>query len=236
MNPKKVARQDEDRQEQNSAEEPGLSLDEQRAFLRQMRMRNSQIPPKFADKTLKGFETRGSETRKQLVLMARDFVESYGKPISKDRPGAILHGAAGSGKTHILSAMLGELMDRGHRVLFYGVPDLFKEIRATFDGDARMDEDELLNEVARVEILALDDLGAEKSSEWVLDRLYWIINERYNNSLPTLITTNHDWPDDLEKAVGKRITSRLAEMCRVIGPFPSEDWRMKSAGLKRRLT
>jgi len=216
--------------------EETVTLDEQREFLRQLRLQRSQIPAKFMEKSLKGFETRGNETRKGLVQMAREYVESFGRPELAERPGAILHGPTGSGKTHILSAILMELMARGHSVLFYGVPNLFKEIRATYDGQSDTDEDEMLDQVARVEVLALDDLGAEKTSDWVLDRLYWTINERYCNGRPTLITTNHDWPDDLEKVVGKRITSRLAEMCRVIGPFPSEDWRMKSAGLKRRLT
>lgn len=209
-----------------------LSPDEQREFMRQMRLRRSQIPHIFQAKTLKSFDTRGSAERKALVQMAREYVDSFGR---RDPPGAILHGVTGSGKTHILAAILHELMDRSHEVLFYGVPDLFKDIRGTFDKQAEFDEDELLEQVARVEVLALDDLGAEKTSEWVLDRLYWIINERYCNGRPTLITTNHDWPDDLEKAVGRRITSRLAEMCNVIGPFPHEDWRMKSAGLKRRM-
>ncbi len=212
-----------------------ISLEQQREFRRMMRIRHSQIPSHFLQKTLANFETRGSDSRKQMVQMAREYIKTFGNA-GEPRPGAIFHGGTGSGKTHFLCAILMELMERRHDVLFYGVPDLFKDIRGTFDKQADMDEDQLLEQVANVEVLALDDLGAEKTSDWVLDRLYWIVNERYCNVRPTLITTNHDWPDDLEKAVGKRITSRLAEMCRVIGPFPAEDWRMKSAGLKRRLT
>ncbi len=211
-----------------------LSADEQRQFLVQLRLKQTQIPPYFLSKTFQNFETRNSTERKQLLMMAKHYVQNFGDPANIGRPGAILHGATGSGKTHIVCAILHELILRGHRALFYSVPDFLKSLRDTISNPEKTQE-EILSEAAQVKVLALDDLGAEKTSDFTMDRLYWIINERYCNNRATLVTTNYSWPDDLEKAVGARITSRLAEMCENIGPFPNEDWRMKNAGLKRRI-
>jgi len=219
------------------ADEPFLSLEEQRDIFLQMRLERVRIPRHFLAKTFDNFDVRRSKERQNIVQMARAYVDSFGRSGQAGKaPWAILYGATGSGKTHILAAILRELIVQGHRALFYNVPNLFKDIRATYDGNEERDEEDLLNEIVEVEILALDDLGAEKTSDWTLDRLYLAVNQRYEAARATLVTTNHDWPDDLAKAVGPRIVSRLAEMCRVIGPFPNEDWRMKNAGLLRRLS
>ncbi|MCX7016962.1 MAG: ATP-binding protein [Candidatus Sumerlaeota bacterium] len=217
-------------------DEPLLSADEQREVFLQVRVERARVPRKFQNKTLENFETRRGKDYKEIVQMAKGYIDAFGRPGDVEKsPWAILYGATGSGKTHILAAILRELLGRGHEAIFYNVPNLFKDIRATFDGAEDLDEDELLNEIVDVEILALDDLGAEKTSDWVLDRLYLVINQRYESGRATLITTNHNFPDDLEKIVGSRIVSRLAEMCQIIGPFPNQDYRMAKANLQRRV-
>jgi DNA replication protein DnaC len=215
-----------------------VSVEEQREFFLQERLRRSRIPPKFLAKTFESFDTRGSKERRDILAMARDYVASFGRQDaeSHSRPGAVLHGTNGSGKTHMLVAILRELIAVGQEVRFYGVPALLSEIKASYNQESETTESDLLEEFTSVDVLALDDLGAEKSTDWVLDRLYLIINDRYENNRATLITTNHEWPGDLDRYVQRRIISRLAEMCQIIGPFPNEDWRLKSAGMARRMT
>jgi DNA replication protein DnaC len=89
-----------------------------------------------------------------------------------------------------------------------------------------IDEGSILDEAIETQLLVLDDLGAEKASEYVLDRLYLIINGRYENDLPTLITTNLGL-EQLRQQVGPRIVSRISEMCMPID-FPSGDYRLKN--------
>jgi DNA replication protein DnaC len=219
-----------------SPADAGIPLEDQRAFYFQARLERSRIPKMFLGKTLESFQTGGSQERKHVVAMARDYIESFGAPeADRSKPGLLLYGDTGSGKTHILASVLKELIAKGHSALYYNVPNLFKDIRATYRDDNEIDEDQLLEGIVRSEILALDDLGAEKTSDWVLDRLYLIINQRYEDCRPTLVTTNHDWPMDVERNAGKRIASRLAETCTIVGPFPKQDWRMKNANLERRM-
>ncbi|OPZ12681.1 MAG: DNA replication protein DnaC [candidate division BRC1 bacterium ADurb.BinA364] len=214
-----------------------LSPEEQRAVFAALRLERCGIPRRFMDKTLENFVTRGSKERRDVVQAARSYLSSFGAHEGKDeRPGVLLSGGTGTGKTHILVAILRELMAKGHSARYYNVPNLLKLLRATYDGQEDLDEDDLINEMCQVEVLALDDLGAEKPSDWTADRLYLIVNTRYEECRPVLVATNLAWPEDLERAIGRRIASRLAEMCSLIGPFPSQDWRYSSVGIQRRTT
>ena len=79
----------------------------------------------------------------------------------------------------------------------------------------------------KVDLLVLDDLGAEKPSDWMRDRLYTLVNRRYESNLPIIVTTNKDITS-LEEHVGKRIVSRLCEMCQIVEKeFPGDDYQMK---------
>ena len=86
-------------------------------------------------------------------------------------------------------------------------------------------EADLFDEAREVDLLVLDDLGAEKTSEYVTDRLYVLINGRYEYDKATLVTTNRSLKE-LQQQVGPRIVSRLCEMCVPI-EFPPEDYRMR---------
>lgn len=214
-------------------EAPIISIEDQRNLFAGLRLRQARIPAIFSENTIDGFQTDGVTARERITAKARSYVDGFGDVPEPGYPrGLILHGPTGSGKTHIMVSILRDLIERGQKGLFYNLPNLFMEIRGTFGGKAEQDEDDLMNDVINAGVLALDDVGAEKSSDWVLDRLYLIVNQRYEACRPTLITTNHDWPAGLGAVVGARITSRLAQMCKPMGPFPSGDWRLQSAGLE----
>ena len=152
------------------------------------------IPPRYADADFASF-TPKSTTQRQALEAARDHAME----------GVFLSGAPGSGKTHLACAavMAGPLGS-----LFVSTTDLLDDIRAGFDGDGQG----LYERAKRAPLLALDDLGSEAVTDWVRDRLYVLLNTRWNNSAPMIVTTNCA-PRVITERIGKAGVSRLA-MCR----------------------
>jgi DNA replication protein DnaC len=192
-------------------------------FIRQ-RLASARIPARFAGKTLENYAAK-DKIRKMLVHSAQAYISQFN--FNKDYPkGLLMSGGVGCGKSHLAVAILKGVIAKGYSGLYYNSPDLMRDIRATFDKDSEVREDDLLEEVTTTDLLVFDDVGAENVTGFVLDRFYLIINERYEGCKPVIITTNLDEPT-LENRLGKRIVSRLYEMCERFGPFPDEDWRRK---------
>ncbi|MBI4570779.1 MAG: ATP-binding protein, partial [Chloroflexi bacterium] len=102
----------------------------------------------------------------------------------------VLVGASGCGKTHLAAAIANRCMERGLPVLFVVVPDLLDHLRSTFRPDADVPYDELFEQVRNAPVLVLDDLGVQNATPWAQEKLFQVINHRYNARLPTVITTN----------------------------------------------
>ena len=131
-----------------------------------------------------------------------------------------LQGPPGVGKTHLAVAVLGQVIrTRGAVGLFYDTRDLLRVIRSTYDPVNRTPEMDVLRPVMTADLLVLDDLGAEKTSEWVEETLNLIVNARYSEKRVTMFTSNYDDnpditdPDSLLFRIGFRMRSRLHEMC-----------------------
>lgn len=192
-------------------------------FIRQ-RLAAARIPARFMGKSLENYSAR-DKIRKMLVHSAQAYISGF--TFKADYPkGLLMSGGVGCGKSHLAVAILKGVIAKGYSGLYYNSPDLMRDIRATFDRDSEVKEDDLLEEVTTTDLLVFDDVGAENVTGFVLDRFYLIINERYEGCKPVIITTNLDEPT-LENRLGKRIVSRLSEMCETFGPFPEEDWRRK---------
>src|SRR5204863_4779956 len=114
--------------------------------------------------------------------------------------------------------------------LFYDTRDLLKVIRSTYDPTNRTSEQDILRPVMTAELLVLDDLGAEKTSDWVEETLNLIVNTRYNERRATIFTSNYEEKEDREDPnsllarVGFRMHSRLYEMCDFV-EFEGADYR-----------
>ena len=119
---------------------------------------------------------------------------------------------------------------RGRSVAIYPVTRLLAEIRATYDRDAAGSYGELFQKLVSVDLLHLDDLGAEKRTDWVLQELYSIVNERWQDERSIVVTTNILDLDVLREQIGARTVSRLVEICGNPIPIMGPDLRLTSAG------
>jgi len=133
--------------------------------------------------------------------------------------GIYLYGGVGTGKTHICWAIKKhyDQPDKYRYLMLRNVVDIMKEIRDDFDRSASEKhyvESDLTDQRER-RILILDDIGAEKATEFVAETLYRIINHRYINMLPTIFTSNYNI-QELAERIGERSASRIVEMCEII--------------------
>jgi DNA replication protein DnaC len=187
----------------------------------------ARVPRRYQHCELENFVTYPNEKLLAVVARARKFAESF--PVLDK--GLFFIGPPGIGKSHLAVAVLKRVIrERGARGLFYDVRELLKIIRSTYDPIVRATETEILRPVMEVDLLVLDDLGAEKTSEWVGETLNLIVNTRYNERRLTVFTSNYEEkedrtdPDSLLVRVGARMHSRLYEMCEFL-EYDGADYR-----------
>jgi DNA replication protein DnaC len=189
----------------------------------------------------------------QTKLVVERFVQEF--PVGNEQ-GLLLIGPCGVGKTHLCVAALKEIVLRGHSGLFYDYRELLKEIQDSYNAESESTELGVLEPVLRAEVLVLDDLGSSKPSLWALETVGHVLNSRYNEKRITLLTTNFldsdaesngtsapSGPrvagmrasaaeDSLADRVGRRIRSRLYEMCRTVEVF-APDYRKEIRNISR---
>lgn len=130
----------------------------------------------------------------------------------------LLEGTYGCGKTHLAAAVGNERLRRGDLVLFITTPDLLDHLRSTFGPSSETGYDEMFDRIRGAQLLILDDLGAENSSAWAQEKLFQLLNHRYNHQLPTVITTNADL-DTLDPRIRSRLLDNtLIRRCKITAP------------------
>ena len=136
----------------------------------------------------------------------------------------LLHGQCGVGKTHLAVAIALHAMEHHKlKVLFAVVPDLLDHLRSTFDPSAGVGYDERFHQVRNAPLLVLDDLGTENATPWAREKLFQIFNHRYNERLPTVITTNQDLRRIEERVLSRLLDTRLTRLVEIDG----EDFRRR---------
>jgi len=163
-------------------------------------------------------------------------LESEIKVLEKDvktNSGLYLYGDAGTGKTIYAAAVLMELKRRSflsyHSAYikggFISVAKLLEDIRACFSNQSEKQPQDIIDQYSNTDVLIMDDLGCQKVTDWVLNILLLIINNRYENLKTTIFTANSDLNDLARQFEDNRIPSRIVEMCR-IKHFTNKDYRI----------
>lgn len=182
-------------------------------------MEKARIPLRYGGKTLESFDRR---LQPRALDLARRYVDRFDELRGQSTNGLCFIGPVGTGKSHLAMGIAQALLDKGVPVIFRPVAELLEDLRPRI---GRSDEEtrrfqteagERLELLRTADMVVLDDLGAEKSTEWAIERIYLVVNARYNALLPTVITSNVPL-EDLELLPNwERIVSRIWEMCFVV--------------------
>jgi DNA replication protein DnaC len=176
---------------------------------------SSVIPPRYRgvsfDRPPVSDMARDLQT-KIAVNQVRGFIDDLDVRLQEGR-GLWLFGDTGTGKTTLAMLISKAALEAGKTVAIYSLPKLLARIRRTYDSEPGGDSYlSFFERLTSVDLLHIDDLGAEKRSDWVLEQLYALVNERYEAQRSILITTNLPHPE-LEEQIGSRTVSRLTQIC-----------------------
>jgi DNA replication protein DnaC len=146
-----------------------------------------------------------------LIREVRTYVRSIRERLDEGR-GIWFVGGVGTGKTTLAMLISKAAMEADRTVAIYSLPRLLALLRDTYNDDAQYSLNELIDRLCSVDLLHIDDVGAEQSSPWVLEQLYTIVNTRYEDGKALLLTTNLDRKALVEQ-IGPRTVSRIYEIC-----------------------
>lgn len=196
--------------------------------------RQSEMPVRWKRYTFAAFETPTEETRQaktRCLNFARWFCAAYdSKQIENRSPnGLLIVGNSGTGKTHLAAAVLNEIIAAyisaecvPPAIVGSTMGDMLLRLRETYAATDKGSEESILRTYTEVPLLLIDDFGSEQMTDWAAARIFTIINARYNESKPTIITSNYASDTGLAQrltpkgqpvAAGAKIADRLAEMC-----------------------
>jgi DNA replication protein DnaC len=192
----------------------------QRVALNKARSLSAVIPRRYRDVAFD--RPPVTEIDPAIVRATRRFADEIDRQLDAGR-GLWFMGSVGTGKTTLAMLVSKAALKAGRSVAIYSLPRLLNEIRDTHR--AERSHVELLDRLAAVDLLHIDDVGAERTTDWVLEELYSIVNARYEDQRSMVITTNILDREALCDQISERTVSRLTEMCDEL-PLLGDDHRM----------
>jgi len=164
-----------------------------------------------------------ARTAPDQIRTVRRYVQQVAQNLDAGK-GLWIQGDVGTGKTTLAMLVSKAALDAGRSVAIYSLPRLLNLLRESMDSEAGMVD--FMDRLTAVDLLHLDDLGAENQTDWVLEQLYSIVNARYEAEQAIIATTNL-MPDELSERLGARTVSRLVEICGDLIPLYGEDKRLE---------
>ncbi|MBA2643838.1 MAG: ATP-binding protein [Solirubrobacterales bacterium] len=171
-----------------------------------------RIPRRFRDTSLDREPLVSIErVNPHVVREVRRYVDAIGERLDEGR-GMWFRGDVGTGKTSLAMIVSKAAMEANRTVAIYSLPRLLAMMRETYDDSVEMSLNGLIDRLCAVDLLHIDDVGAEQTSPWVLEQLYSIVNTRYEDGRAIVLTTNLE-DEPLRAQIGDRTVSRLYELC-----------------------
>lgn len=210
----------DEKQEREKREQLRQEEKELRKQYIERKIGESGIRKRFLSRTFENFNrtSRNQEAYTQAFEYAQHF-DRY----AKEGAGIYFEGTCGTGKTHLAAAIALSLLGKGVPVICKTSIDLLGDMKQAFDENSRSNTAEILRAYKQADLLVIDDLGKEQPTEWSIQTLYNILNDRYEDMRPTIITTNYSQRDLIgryslggDSSTATAIISRLRECSKVI--------------------
>lgn len=150
---------------------------------------NSGIKKRFRQRTFENFKTDTAE-RKKCYKTAKDYADNFAK-YRDSGSGLYIEGTNGTGKTHLAAAIALQLIGEGIPVICKTSSDLLIDIKRAYDNNG-LEEWQIMDVYRKADLLIVDDLGKEQCSDWAMTMLYNILNDRYEDMKPVIVTTNYN--------------------------------------------
>jgi DNA replication protein DnaC len=170
-------------------------------------------------RTFENFSTRKSE---KLPSDAQKSIDQafYAAQQFADKPNGwlVLMGMYGTGKTHLAAAIGKYRAALGEEPIFTVIPDLLDHLRATFSPTSSVSYDSIFNQVRTAKLLILDDLGTQSATPWAREKLYQVLNYRYETKLPTIITTSATLKEIDPRIRSRMMDERVCQIYKIIVP------------------
>lgn len=169
---------------------------------------------------------------KKASQVCRNYADNF-TVMMEANSGLLLYGDVGTGKTFLAACIANAVLEQGHSVVMTSLPTLIAQMGADFGED----REDILFRIRRADLLVLDDVGVERSTEYSTEQAYEVINARYKSGKPLIVTTNLSLADIKgDPRLGRsRINDRLVELCIPVC-VTGQSRRAQIAGLKRQAT
>lgn len=214
-------------EERKRKEEERKKAEEQKNIREKINKLSLQGKPgkRFLTRTFENFQV--TERSRKAYEVSQKYANNF-KKYEEQGVGLFFAGNYGTGKTHLAAAIRKVLLSKGVSVIFLTFIDLLQQLKRSWKLN---NEEDILQGYYSCSLLIVDDLGKEKPSEWALDRLYAIVNHRYEEMKPIIITTNFPVEQLINRltvgengSTARALVSRLNEVCSGVC-FDWSDWR-----------
>lgn len=225
---------EEERRQKKAEEEEKERAEQQRQRIKRI-IGASGIGKRFLNRRFDNFMT--SPLTESSYKIARGYANNFKHiqkdPESQEKNGLLITGPKGTGKTHLAAAIANQLMAEGVPVIFATMIDLLAKIKSSFESNGA-NEEQIMRLYKTADLLIIDDIGKEQPTQWALAKIYQIINARYEDYKPVIITSNYSpaelvermTPNGGDKQTADATIDRIMEMTYIV-PLAGDSWRTK---------
>lgn len=175
--------------------------------------KTSMLKKRFLEKTFANFKIyskKSHQKQSHALEAAKEFAHNFGHHANAGT-WLLFMGGVGTGKGHLCAAIINELISQGYTSLYIKMPKLLRQVKDTFNKNSDVTQTQILSPLESVDLLLIDEVGLQFGTETERMIIYDILDARYEDMKPTILTTNVTSLKTLENLLGERITDRFFE-------------------------